>query len=281
MLPDWTPQQSGISVNKVQSLVKARQDVPTMVERRMRPRILIVDDDRELAGMLAEFLGNEGFDVEVAHEAEAAPLAGRAEHPPDLLVLDVMLPGRSGFEVLRELRTEPSRLPVLMLTARGEAIDRILGLELGADDYLAKPFDPRELAARVRAILRRAATGAAAGAQNGETAAEAATAAERELRVGRLLIDLPRRRAEVAGVALELTGAELRVLTSLAREPGSLVSRGDLTEYALGRKLTLYDRSIDTHVSNLRRKLERQGASGIEIRAVRGSGYELIVVDPS
>jgi len=216
--------------------------------------------------MLAEFLGNEGFQVVTATEGGGA-LGLMAERPFDLVILDVMLPGSSGFDVLRELRRRKPRLPVLMLTARGEAIDRILGLELGADDYLPKPFDPRELAARIRAILRRV-----------ETAGDHSASAEgpENLLIGALKLDVRRRRLTLGSTALELTGAEFRVLQQLAASRGQPVDRRLLTARALGRTLTLYDRSIDTHVSNLRRKLERQGQSGIEIRSVRGTGYELI-----
>ena len=218
--------------------------------------------------MLAEFLDHEGFEVSLAHEAPASTLELAAGALPDLIVLDVMLPGRSGFDLLRELRAREARLPILMLTARGDAVDRILGLELGADDYLSKPFDPRELAARIRAVLRRAQAPAAGTGDGDEAPAE--------LRAGTLRLDLARRRADYGGTPVELTAAEFRVLTRLVRDAGHLVSRAELTEHALGRKLTLYDRSIDTHVSNLRRKLERTGARGIEIRAVRGAGYELL-----
>ncbi len=250
--------------------------------------------------MLAEFLDREGFDVAVVHEAPRSLADDLPPHgqrgappevpptdlqPPDLVVLDVMLPGRSGFELLRELRAREGRLPIVMLTARGDAVDRILGLELGADDYLSKPFDPRELAARIRAVLRRASAPVLA-------ATDADSAA---LRAGALLLDLARRRADYGGQAIELTGAEFRVLARLMRDAGRLVSRAELTEDALGRKLTLYDRAIDTHVSNLRRKLERAaaaagthlgtpgaaGAAGIEIRAVRGAGYELLAGVPA
>ena len=231
----------------------------------MTASILVVDDDRDLAAMLAEFIGNEGFAVLTAADGAAA-LETLVSRQVDLVILDVMLPGSSGFEVLRAIRQRRPRLPVLMLTARGEAIDRILGLELGADDYLAKPFDPRELAARIRAILRRTGGGDAAGD----------AAAPPVLQAGALSLDVKRRRAAIAGAALELTGAEFRVLQHLVEAAGQPVDRRQLTERALGRKLTLYDRSIDTHVSNLRRKLEQGGRSGIEIRSVRGTGYELI-----
>jgi DNA-binding response OmpR family regulator len=231
----------------------------------MNARVLIIDDDRDLAAMLGEFLQREGYAVEAHHGADAGVAALRAAEP-DLLILDVMLPERSGLDVLRELRLASSRLPVMMLTARGDPIDRILGLELGADDYLAKPFDPRELLARIRAILRRA------------TATPTSTDASHagELRVGDLYLDLRRRRALLGETTLELTGAEFRVLLGLAQSHGTPVDRSDLTEQALGRKLTLYDRSIDTHVSNLRRKFERAGSTSLQIRAVRGTGYELI-----
>lgn len=231
----------------------------------MTTRVLVIDDDQELTSMLQEFLAGEGFAVECAADA-AAGLLAIDRHPADLLVLDVMLPGSSGFDLLRTLRQSHSRVPVLMLTARGEAVDRILGLELGADDYLAKPFDPRELAARLRAIHRRT-----------QTTTNETTNSIVEL--GQLRIDEKRRRATWADTAIDLTAAELRIITMLARTIGQPIERAELTEQALGRKLTLYDRSIDTHVSNLRRKLARAGVSGIEIRSVRGTGYELLSAD--
>jgi len=225
--------------------------------------ILIIDDDRELADMLGELLRRESFAVTQCFDADSG-LAAVATKAPDLLVLDVMLPGRSGFDLLRELRRSNPALPVLMLTARGDAVDRILGLELGADDYLAKPFDPRELSARVRAILRRAQGQPASGSGRDV------------LVVGALEIDLRRKRALVRNDLVDLTGAEFRILTSLAEARGQPIDRGRLTEQALGRKLALYDRSIDTHVSNLRRKLEKHTPCGVAIRAVRGAGYELL-----
>jgi two-component system response regulator CpxR len=231
------------------------------------PRLLMLDDDRELAIMTGEFLGLEGFALQLAHTPEEAVAALEAA-TPDLLILDVMLPQRSGFEVLRRLRQTHPRLPVLMLTARGDAIDRVLGLELGADDYLTKPFDPRELAARVRAILRRARP-------DGDSLHPADLP---EFAIGSLRIDATRRHLRAAGGETDLTGAELRVLQRLARDAGHLVTRAALTEDALGRKLTPYDRSIDTHISNLRRKLVDCGATDVEIRALRGAGYELVAI---
>ena len=243
----------------------------------MPGHVLIIDDDRELAGMIGEYLAREGFEVHSVGDADAAA-ARLAAREPDLVVLDVMLPGRSGLELLRELRVARPRLPVLVLTARGDPVDRIVGLELGADDYLAKPFDPRELAARLRAILRRSPSHEGADAQDAATMSGAA-AADRPLACGPLRLDLRRRRATLHDQALELTGAEWRVLVCLAQSSDAPVERGPLTQQALGRKLTAYDRAIDTHVSNLRRKLERAGG-GVQIRAVRGSGYEL-VEDPA
>lgn len=239
----------------------------------MPGHVLIIDDDRELAGMLGEYLAREGFEVQSAGDADAAT-ARLAAGEPDLVILDVMLPGRSGLELLRELRAAHPRLPVLMLTARGDPVDRIVGLELGADDYLPKPFDPRELAARIRAILRRAPSHDATDGQGAAPAAGAA-AADTPLGCGPLRLDLRRRRATLKDQPLELTGAEWRVLACLAQSSDAPVERGALTQQALGRRLTAYDRAIDTHVSNLRRKLERAGG-GVQIRAVRGSGYELV-----
>ena len=227
------------------------------------PRILLVDDDRELTAMLSEYLGREGFEVAVAHdgaEALSRLTEPAAAHAAELVVLDVMLPGRNGLDVLRALRAREIAPPVLMLTARGDDVDRIVGLELGADDYLAKPFNPRELVARMRAILRRVTERAAP---------------YEPLTLGPLRLDPARHRASVRGAAVELTGAEFRVLEVLIRAAGRVVSREQLTEQALGRRLELYDRSIDTHVSNLRRKLALGPAAELEIRGIRGAGYLL------
>jgi two-component system response regulator CpxR len=228
--------------------------------------LLLVDDDRELSGMLVEYLDREGFEVAVAGDGAQglAYLEGAVPDlvVPDLVVLDVMLPGMNGLDILRRIRAQRIDTAVLMLTARGDDVDRILGLELGADDYLAKPFNPRELAARIRAILRRPGPGAAHAAGT--------------LLAGPLQIDMQRHQALLDGQSVELTGAELRVLAELMRNVGQLVSREQLTESALGRKLELYDRSIDTHVSNLRRKLQLHDNHALELRGVRGAGYVLI-----
>ena len=223
-----------------------------------RARLLIVDDDQELCSMLAEYLGPEGFAVELAGTGTAA-LDRVARGGLDLVVLDVMLPALSGFEVLRRLRSV-SRIPVIMLTARGEEVDRVIGLELGADDYLAKPFSPRELVARIRAVLRRMA------AEPQQVAGVVVW--------GPLRLDLRARQAAIDGRQLELTAAELRILELLVRADTRTVSREDLMLQALGRRLLPTDRSLDTHVSNLRRKLGRL-TDRIAVQSVRGSGYAL------
>lgn len=221
------------------------------------PRVLLVDDDAELAEAVGEYLRQDGFAVDRAADAAGA-LSRRAGASYDILVLDVMMPGQNGFELLKRLRRE-SDTPVLMLTARAEELDRVLGLELGADDYLTKPFHLRELAARLRAILRR--QNALAGADT--------------LRVGRLVLDRRSLSVEIEGRATRLTAAEFLVLEALARAGGRMKSRASLALEALGRPLAAYDRSIDTHVSNVRRKLAIGEGSGIQIRSVRGQGYLL------
>jgi DNA-binding response OmpR family regulator len=223
-----------------------------------KPTILIVDDDRDLCAMLTEYLGPEGF-VTQAAPTGLQGLEQLSQAPVDLVVLDVMLPELSGFEVLRRIRAA-SRVPVIMLTARGEEVDRVVGLELGADDYLAKPFSPRELVARIRAVLRRTPA---------EGPAEAGV-----LNCGPLQLDLRARRASVEEHDLELTAAELRILELLVRADTRTVSREELMLQALGRRLLPTDRSLDTHVSNLRRKLARYTAQ-VSVQSVRGAGYAL------
>ena len=227
-------------------------------------RILIADDDRALCGLLAEYLQREGFAVDLAHDGEEAlARLHNAAQRPDLLILDVMMPGRDGLETLRELRMK-YRLPVIMLSARGEPVDRVVGLELGADDYLAKPCLPRELLARIRAQLRRNAPGAAAG----------------ELQLGVLRLLPGERRALVEEQELSLTGAEFQLLLALAQRAGELVDKAALTRMALGRELERYDRSIDVHVSRLRHKLAEASAQSPRIDAVRGAGYVLVAATP-
>ncbi len=223
-------------------------------------RILLVDDDTELTDMLSQYLANEGFTVDSAHDGETALGKARNGHY-DLLVLDVMLPGKNGFDVLRELRQQ-SLLPVLMLTARDEDIDSVVGLELGADDYLPKPCNPRVLVARIRAILRRA----------GANAAELKT--PQILTVGDVELHTGTRAVLCAGRPLSLTSTEYSVLEVLLREAGQAVSKTELSERALGRKLTRYDRSLDMHVSSLRRKLGALSGEEERIKTVRGVGYQ-------
>lgn len=227
------------------------------------PSLLIVDDDRELGQMLKEYLSGEGFQVSIVRDgAEALEHLEDPSHPYDLVILDVMLPSLSGFEVLRRLR-HTLTIPVIMLTAHGADVDRIVGLELGADDYLPKPFNPRELVARVRAVLRRFSP-------------RDPDAAAQPVSVGSLRLDPAAFEVTLSGRPVRLTGTELRLLEVLMRSVGQVQSRESLTERVLGRRLTPYDRSIDTHVSNLRRKLGL-GEKGLpEIRSIRGAGYVLV-----
>ncbi len=238
-------------------------------------RLLLVDDDRSLARMLREFLELQGFGVEVAHDGERA-LERIGAEPPELVVLDVGLPGISGFEVLARLRAV-SQLPVVMLTARGEASDRIAGLMGGADDYLAKPFNPLELAARVRAVLKRSR----APATLATTPATGTAAARAEvLLAGPIALDLRKRALQVHGRPVVLTAAEMRVLAELLRRQGEVISRAELTQVALERPLEAYDRSIDTLASRLRRKLAGAGLPAQVLRGLRGHGYVLDVAEP-
>jgi DNA-binding response OmpR family regulator len=226
-------------------------------------RILLADDDVELGEMLSQYLGAEGFAVDTAHDGETALAKARSGNY-DLVVLDVMMPRLSGFDVLRELRTK-SLMPVLMLTARGEDVDSIVGLELGADDYLAKPCNPRVLVARVRAILRRAESAGAPGEQED---------APPIIKLGDIEMHPGTRRVLLRGQAVALTSTEYSVLETLLREAGRVVSKANLSEQALGRKLTRYDRSLDMHVVSLRKKLGPLDGGEERIKTVRGVGYQ-------
>ncbi|MCP5265924.1 MAG: response regulator [Burkholderiaceae bacterium] len=229
----------------------------------MVSRVLLVDDDTELSSMLAAYLQGEGFETETAADGEqgaARALAGGI----DLVVLDVMMPGVDGIETLRRIRAA-SRLPVLMLTARGDDIDRIVGLELGADDYVPKPCTPRELVARIRAILRRGQPLDADGAGVGEV-----------IRNGPIELWPTRRRAYRDGATLELTGTEFGLLEVLVRHAGQVVDRQTLSSQALGRPLARFDRSIDVHVSSIRTKLGPRQDGDPWIQTVRGKGYQLV-----
>jgi two-component system response regulator CpxR len=235
-------------------------------------RVLIIDDDEELCELVAEYLRREGMNTEAVHDGEKGTqraLSGEYS----VVVLDVMLPGIGGFEVLRRIRAArgaSSRLPVLMLTARGDEVDRVLGLELGADDYLAKPFSSRELVARLRAILRRTQI------EPGEAATVAGQLkpSEREsLRVGDLELDEATREVRRAGTPLDLTSAEFDILEVLLRAAGEIVTRESIAQAGLGRQLMPFDRSIDVHISNLRRKIGPNKRGGERIKAIRSVGY--------
>jgi two-component system response regulator CpxR len=218
--------------------------------------ILIIDDDNELTDLLHQYLETEGFDVVCVYDGDNGVKRALNQNF-DAIVLDVMLPKLNGFEVLKAIR-EHLETPVLMLTARGEDIDRIVGLEIGADDYLPKPCNPRELVARLRAILRRT----------------------KKIPIQRpiierhnILVDCSKRHATLNGSFLELTNAEFNILEMLIKSPGQAFSKEELTEYALGRKYTAYDRSIDVHISNLRNKLGDNTEGEAIVKTVRGFGY--------
>ncbi|HEX3896339.1 MAG TPA: response regulator transcription factor [Rudaea sp.] len=227
-------------------------------------RILLADDDEELCHLLRDFLVREGFEVDLAHEGDDALRLAQAGGY-DAVILDVMLPQRSGLELLRELRRS-SKLPVLMLTALGEDIDRILGLELGADDYVPKPCNPREIAARLRAILRRT---------QGDNEGQRLT----DLTIGPVALRAASRNVTVRGEPIALTGTEFNILAVLMREAGRVVSKETLSQDVLGRPLGPFDRSIDVHISKLRRKLglARDGES--LIGTVHRGGYIFRIVE--
>lgn len=224
-------------------------------------QILIVDDDHELSEMLADYLQTEGYSTERVFDGEVGvttALSGQF----DAIVLDVMMPKLDGFEALRQIRGQ-STVPVIMLTAKGDDIDRIVGLEIGADDYLPKPFNPRELLARLRAILRRSQNTSVTRDKEPVTVS-----------IGPLEIHPTTRTVFVDGHVLDLTSTEFNLLQTLVQQSGNVVSKELLSQQALGRLLTRYDRSIDMHMSNLRKKLSEQGADSLII-TVRGQGYQL------
>ena len=227
-----------------------------------RQKILVVDDDLRLRDLLKRYLTEQGFVVDtVADSVSMERQLQRVRY--DLVVLDLMLPGEDGLAICNRLRAAGNDVSIIMLTAKGDDVDRIVGLEMGADDYLAKPFNPRELVARVRAVLRRFSP------RDTDMPAHPVS-------VGPLRLDPATFEVTLSGQSVRLTGTELRLLEVLMRAVGQVQSRESLTERVLGRRLTPYDRSIDTHVSNLRRKLGL-GENGLpEIRSIRGAGYVLI-----
>ena len=224
-----------------------------------RPRILVVDDDAKTVASVRLYLEHAGFQVAEAVDGREALRIARANPTPDLIVLDLMLPGMGGLEVCRRLREE-SRVPIIMLTARSTEEDRLEGLDLGADDYVVKPFSARELAARVRAVLRRGQIEDAAGPP---------------IRIGGLVIDPGRHQVTVRGVSASLTPREFRLLEVMARAPGRAFSRAELVERAFGVHSEALDRTIDAHLVNLRRKVEVDPASPTLIETVYGVGYRL------
>jgi two-component system, OmpR family, response regulator CpxR len=217
--------------------------------------VLLVDDDVELCSSLKRLLTMEGFNVKAVHDGDSG-VRHALEGEYALVILDVMLPGGDGRKVLRRIRLT-SQVPVIMLTARGDEADRIVGLERGADDYLPKPFNPRELVARMRAVLRR---------KSGSTPQEI-------FKIGDLQIDCAQRRVALSGSDLTLTGAEFDILLLLVRSAGKVLSRDEIAEVALGRPIGSFDRSIDNHISNLRKKLGSHVGEVERIQNVRGTGY--------
>ena len=225
----------------------------------MTARLLLIDDDVRLTGMVGEYLRRNGYEVDAAGSLAAGRERLKSAQY-DALLLDLMLPDGDGLDLTRELRAQPGtqRLPLLMLTARGEPLDRIVGLELGADDYLPKPFEPRELLARVKALLRRAAP---------------ATAPDEVLQFGRLEIDLGARQARVDGKACELTSHQFELLVVLARSPGRVLSRDRIMDALKGHPMEAFDRSIDVHISRIRAAIEDDPKAPQRVLTVRGAGY--------
>ena len=220
------------------------------------PTVLIAEDEPEIVALVRDYLKNAGFDVLVAMDGDAAVRQARSSRP-DLVVLDLGLPRRDGIDVIRELR-RTSNVPVVILTARGEESDRILGLEMGTDDYVVKPFSPRELVARVRAVLRRA---------------QLATEATDVVRAGGVEVDVSRVQATVDGRRVDLTASEVQLLAHMAREPGRVFTRGQLLDVLHGVAFESFERAIDAHIRNLRKKIESDSAHPRYIQTVYGVGY--------
>ena len=227
-------------------------------------KILIIDDDEELCELVGEYLSVEGFSTEAVHDGESG-LQKALDGDYELAILDVMLPRKNGFDVLRDLR-KSSKLPVLMLTAKGDDMERIVGLEIGADDYLPKPFNPRELVARLRAVLRRVND-----TDERKPSAEAFTVDDIE-------VSLTGRTAKIDGTELNLTAVEFDLLVALLEQAGKIVKKEDLSRRVLDRRLSPFDRSLDMHVSNLRKKLGLRQDESERIKTIRSVGYIYTVV---
>ncbi len=230
----------------------------------MGNRVLIIDDDEKLQKLLGEYLRDHGFHTTCLPDGDNV-LGVLSADSPDLVILDIMLPGRDGLEVLKEIRKEQG-VPVIMLTARGDDTDRIVGLELGADDYLPKPFNPRELLARMKAVLRRSAGEGKGGEKAGPTIINAAG----------ISLNTAKQTVVAEGREMELSTAEFRILEVLMKNPNTVMSRDQLMTLARGRDFTAFDRSIDVHVSKLRTKVEADPAAPKRIKTVWGSGYMLV-----
>jgi DNA-binding response OmpR family regulator len=251
----------------------------TSGEPAPRPtRILVVDDEPTVREMVGLNLRADGYDVVYAADGNAALETARAAHP-DLVVLDVMLPGIDGFEVCRTLRNE-SHVPILLLSARGEEIDRVIGLEIGADDYLAKPFAMRELVARVRAMLRRQRMSQGPVTDAPPGASQAPDPGVQLLSVGDIVVDPARHEASVGGRPLTLTAKEFGLLEYLARHPGIVLSRDALLREVWGYDFPIGTRTVDVHIGWLRQKLEEDPSRPRRILTVRGHGYRLVAADP-
>jgi two-component system alkaline phosphatase synthesis response regulator PhoP len=217
---------------------------------------LVVEDDRQIARLIQDYLERAGFATETTVDGDSA-LERMRSRPPDIVVLDLGLPGKDGVDTLRELRRF-STVPVVIVTARGDETDRIVGLELGADDYVVKPFSPREVVARVRAVLRRT---------------ERPVATDDQIQVRDLMLDIPRMRAELDGRVIDLTPTEFQLVVTLAQQPGRVFTRNQLLDAVHGVAFESYERAIDAHIKNVRRKLEREPANPEYIQTVYGVGY--------
>ena len=235
-------------------------ETKAMTTQPPEPHILIIDDDRELGEMLTEFLAPDHLHASARLSGEDG-LQALQDEKWDLVILDIMLPGMSGIDVLKTIR-KSNDIPIIMLTARGDDVDRILGLEFGADDYLTKPFNPRELLARIKAIMRRS---------------HAVAQRDHRLAVGVLELDTRARRVTASDQSIRLTGTEFELLRCLAEAPGEVVSKEQLSQQVLGRRHIPYDRSIDTHISNVRGKLAAANVDNPSIQSQRGVGYLLAV----
>ena len=229
----------------------------------MGNKVLIIDDDEKLCRLLSEYLKENGFQVLCLHDgADALKIVSRES--PDMVILDIMLPGKDGLEVLREIRRDHAQ-PVIMLTAKGEETDRIVGLELGADDYMAKPFNPRELLARMKSVLRR----------SNQPKADAASS-DLFIKAGGIVLNRARQTVTVEGEERDLSTAEFRILEVLMKNPNTVLSRDQLMTLARGRDFMAFDRSIDVHVSKLRAKVEDDPRTPVRIKTVWGTGYMFV-----